>query len=70
MSRPKKIADDLEAVRVIAQALAPFTDPERDRILRWAKERSEGIPCAAKAPRKYTRKPTVVQPPEKELLPA
>lgn len=32
-------ADDLEAVRTIAEALKPFTKEEQERILRWAREK-------------------------------
>ena len=31
--------DDLEAVRTIADTLQPFENPERDRILRWVREK-------------------------------
>jgi hypothetical protein len=31
--------DDLEAVRVMVETLQPFDDPERDRIMRWAREK-------------------------------
>jgi len=31
--------DDLEAVRLIAETLQPFNDSERERILRWVRER-------------------------------
>ena len=31
--------DDLETVRVIADALEPFTQEERERIMRWSRER-------------------------------
>lgn len=31
--------DDLEAVRQVADTLQPFSDSERERILRWARER-------------------------------
>jgi hypothetical protein len=41
--------DDLEAVRTIADTLEPFEDAERDRILRWARERL-GMQQAAAAP--------------------
>jgi len=34
-----KQIDDLEAVRVLAQTLEPFKGEERERIIRWAKER-------------------------------
>jgi hypothetical protein len=37
MSSPKP--DDLEAVRAIAAALEPFDAHERERIIRWVKER-------------------------------
>lgn len=32
-------ADDLEAVRQIAETLEPFTDLDRERILRWVREK-------------------------------
>src|SRR5437016_4298175 len=31
--------DDLEAVRTIVDTLQPFENPERDRILRWVREK-------------------------------
>ncbi|MDR3519884.1 MAG: hypothetical protein P4L63_03300 [Candidatus Pacebacteria bacterium] len=31
--------DDLEAVRILVDALAPFDNTERDRIIRWASEK-------------------------------
>ncbi|MEK6530994.1 MAG: hypothetical protein AABZ23_00700 [Deltaproteobacteria bacterium] len=33
--------DDLDAVRVVAKTLAPFDEPTRERILRWAGEKLE-----------------------------
>lgn len=35
----EKKNDDLETVRVIAEALEPFTEEERERIIRWSRER-------------------------------
>jgi hypothetical protein len=35
----KKGHDDLKAVRLIAEVLQPFSDPERERVLRWVRER-------------------------------
>jgi len=32
-------SDDLEAVRIISEALKAFDDKEKDRIIRWARER-------------------------------
>ena len=34
-----KIPDDLEAVRTIAAALAPFKKDDQERIIRWAREK-------------------------------
>lgn len=34
-----RASDDLEAVRRVAEILEPFKDPERERIIRWARER-------------------------------
>jgi hypothetical protein len=31
--------DDLEAVRVLAETLHPFTSDDRERIIRWAREK-------------------------------
>ena len=31
--------DDLEAVRVVAETLQPFTSDDRERIIRWAREK-------------------------------
>lgn len=36
--------DDLETVRVLADALAPFTEEERERIIRWSREKL-GMPA-------------------------
>lgn len=38
--------DDLEAVRVLADTLKPFAVDDRERIIRWARERL-GMPSAA-----------------------
>jgi hypothetical protein len=32
-------ADDLEAVRVLVETLHPFTNEDRERIIRWAREK-------------------------------
>jgi hypothetical protein len=45
--------DDLEAVRTIADTLEPFENPDRDRILRWVRERL-GMQQAAAALLKIT----------------
>jgi hypothetical protein len=37
--------DDLEAVRQIAAMLEPFPSPDRERILRWARERLDMEPA-------------------------
>jgi hypothetical protein len=46
--------DDLEAVRVLVETLQPFTSDDRERIIRWAREKL-GMPAsvasAALAPR-------------------
>lgn len=39
--------DDLEAVRLLADTLQPFTGEERERIIRWARERLGMVPTAA-----------------------
>ena len=31
--------DDLEAVRMLAETLQPFSAEDRERILRWAREK-------------------------------
>jgi len=31
--------DDLEAVRLVAETLQPFTVDDRERIIRWAREK-------------------------------
>ena len=31
--------DDLEAVRILAETLQPFTSDDRERIIRWAREK-------------------------------
>lgn len=40
-----KKSDDLDAVRAIAAALEPFKEEERERILRWSRERL-GMPTS------------------------
>jgi len=42
--------DDLEAVRILVDALTPFDNAERDRIIRWASEKL-GVTYDAAAPR-------------------
>jgi hypothetical protein len=42
-----KNPDDLEAVRVIAAALAPFKQTDQERIIRWAREKV-GLPTDSK----------------------
>jgi hypothetical protein len=42
--------DDLEAVRTIAQTLQPFDDPDRDRILRWVREKLGMVSLPAAGP--------------------
>ena len=39
MSITDKKKDDLETVRILAEALEPFTDEERERIIRWSREK-------------------------------
>ena len=46
MTQPK---DDLEAVRTIADTLKPFSDEDRERIVRWARERV-GMPSEGGGP--------------------
>ena len=41
-----KKADDLEAVRAVVEALEPFGEADRQRIVRWAEEKMK-IMCAA-----------------------
>ena len=53
--------DDLEAVRVIADTLQPFDATERERIIRWARERV-GMIATAQAP--ATRPPDGAAPDE------
>lgn len=46
--------DDLEAVRVVAETLHPFTSDDRERIIRWAREKlgmTAPVAPAAVAPR-------------------
>jgi len=42
-----KTPDDLEALRTIVAALAPFKQPDQERIIRWAKEKL-GLPADIK----------------------
>lgn len=48
-----KSPDDLEAVRVISAALAPFPQNEQERIIRWAREKV-GLATDTKPPDKVT----------------
>src|SRR6184192_3203416 len=41
-------SDDLEAVRVLADTLQPFAVEDRERIIRWSRERL-GMPSAVAA---------------------
>jgi hypothetical protein len=41
--------DDLEAVRVVAETLQPFTVDDRERIMRWAREKL-GMAVAVASP--------------------
>ena len=45
--------DDLEAVRVLADTLQPFASEDRERIIRWAREKlgMATAPVAAALPR-------------------
>lgn len=53
--------DDLEAVRILVEALTPFDNTERDRIIRWASEKL-GISFETLEPRS-----SIVQPKSHEL---
>ena len=44
MGRYKKQIDDLDAVRIVQKALAPFGEDARVRILRWVAEKLEADP--------------------------
>ncbi len=64
MTEKKK--DDLETVRTLSEALEPFTEEERERIIRWTREKlgmssSTGIVPAIKTPL-----PQVINPGETE----
>jgi len=41
--------DDLEAVRILAETLQPFTSDDRERIIRWAREKLGMTTSAASA---------------------
>ena len=47
-TQPANTPDDLDAVRKVIEALAPFQRPDQERILRWAEEKL-GIPRTAQA---------------------
>ena len=53
--------DDLEAVRILAETLQPFTSEDRERIIRWAREKL-GM-TAGVAPAPATRPPISVDTP-------
>lgn len=62
MTKPK---DDLEAVRGIADILESFSDEERERIIRWARERlGMGVTQPQSQPQ-----PTPGQPPQPPYAP-
>ena len=44
-----KTPDDLEALRTVVAALAPFKQPDQERIIRWAKEKL-GLPAEIRQP--------------------
>ncbi len=52
-----KPADDLEAIRLVVQALEPFDSKDRERIIRWAAEKLGMDPMPVVAP------PSVPSPP-------
>lgn len=53
--------DDLEAVRILAETLQPFTSEDRERIIRWAREKLGMTTGVAPAP--ATRPQTSVDTP-------
>jgi len=63
-------ADDLEAVRTLAATLEPFKGDERERIIRWARERL-GMPSTGGAPPSgFVPEPTAIEAAEKPAAPA
>ena len=57
-----KKADDLEAVRAVVEALEPFGEESRKRIVRWAEEKlgiaDEAVEVESRfAPETTTKKP-------------
>lgn len=50
MAESSKQGDDLDAVRLIVEALKPFTSEDQRRIIRWAQEKAGLLPTAGLAP--------------------
>src|SRR5271166_3734111 len=53
-----KPTDDLEAVRVVAEALQGFDAKDQERIIRWAREKLGLAPSSAVQPPAASQQPT------------
>ncbi len=58
--------DDLEAVRLLADTLQPFPSDDRERIIRWAREKLGMVSTALTA----TRSVPTLEPAERPVMPA
>jgi hypothetical protein len=54
-----KTADDLEAVRSLVDTLQPFASDDRERIVRWAREKLGMTPSSSATPTASVRVPGV-----------
>lgn len=54
--------DDLEAVRLLAETLDPFPAEDRERIIRWARERVGMAPAAVTGGRAPSESPPAAEP--------
>ena len=66
--------DDLEAVRVLAETLQPFTGEDRERIIRWAREKlgmvTIAVPIGTQALDAATAEAVAKRPPGSAGVPA
>ena len=57
--------DDLEAVRLLADTLQPFPSEDRERIIRWAREKLGMVSTALNV----TKSVPLLEPPERPAIP-
>ncbi len=59
--------DDLEAVRLLADTLQPFASEDRERIIRWAREKLGMVSASAS---NTTKSVPSLEAPERPAVPA